>query len=334
MNKVSWQADELLAHRFPPPKWAIPGLIPEGITLLAGAPKVGKSWLSLGLAVAVATGGKALDSVEAEQGPVAYLALEDTGRRLQSRLRKVLGDVQPPADLMLTTFCEPLLAGGMERICAWLDDHPTARLLIVDVLARIRGTAAPGMSAYEVDYAAIANLKKIADTYQIAVIVVHHTRKAISEDFLDAVSGTQGLAGAADSILVLRRARGDHDAILSLTGRDVEETEHALRFDAETGSWQMLNGPADDYKLSENRRDVLAYLRRHLTGTPTEVSRALEIPIGTAKSLLFRMAKDDQVDTDGQGHYFAPATSATGATQIPVEGCTGCAGCTPDLGIA
>ena len=96
----------------------------------------------------------------------------------------------------------------------------------------------------------------------------------------------------------------------------------------------MLDGPVTDYRLGDTRRDVLYYLRRHDTATPSEVSRGLGIPEGTAKSTLHRMSKDGQLDTDGRGHYFTPATPATGATETQPEGCTGCTGCTPQLAIA
>ena len=334
MTRAYWTAEELVACQFPAPRWAIPGVLPEGLTLLAGAPKVGKSWLSIGIGVAVASGGRALGSTSVEAGDVLYLALEDTGRRLQSRLVKVLDGHPAPARLALTTFCEPLPAGGLERIDQWLTDHPSARLVIVDVLARVRGQAPANANAYDVDYNSLVSLKRVADQHRVAIVCVHHTRKAASEDFLDLVSGTQGLAGAADSVLVLKRDRGGHDAVLAITGRDIEEAEHPLKFDAETCTWHRLDGDADDYRLADGRRDVLHYLRRHATATPSEISRGLSIPEGTSKSTLSRMSKAGQLDTDGRGRYFLPATSATPATLTDPKGCTGCMGCTPQPSIA
>ncbi|WP_261763881.1 AAA family ATPase, partial [Pseudonocardia asaccharolytica] len=97
---------------FPEPRWAVPGLVCEGVTLLAGPPKVGKSWLSLNLALDIAAGRPALGSIEVEPGPVLYLALEDTPRRLQSRMRTVLADRPAPEGLTLSIACEPMPAGG------------------------------------------------------------------------------------------------------------------------------------------------------------------------------------------------------------------------------
>ena len=109
--RTAWTADELMATEFPEPRWAVPGIISEGVNLLCGPPKVGKSWLSLGLALSVAAGGQAMESVPVDGGPVLYLALEDTARRLQTRMRKMLGDRRAPATLTLATSCPTLPQG-------------------------------------------------------------------------------------------------------------------------------------------------------------------------------------------------------------------------------
>lgn len=168
----------------------VPGVLCEGVNLLAGPPKVGKSWMSLGLGIDVAIGGKAFSSILAEAGPVLHLALEDTPRRLQSRLGKVLGDRKASAGLTIATSCPPLPQGGDEAIAAWLDRNRDARMVIIDVVAKLRGGSALGSSAYDADYAAVGRAKKVADTYGVAFILVHHVRKAGSDDFLSEVSGT------------------------------------------------------------------------------------------------------------------------------------------------
>ena len=318
--KTHWTAAELLAHDFPPVRWAVPGVIAEGLTLLAGAPKVGKSWASLGLAVACASGGKALGRIDVDSGDVLYLALEDTPRRLADRLRKVLGRDPVPTPLSFATACPPITEGGLERIGEWLDAHPNARLVIVDVFARIRGRAADNnMTAYDLDYAAMGALKSLADKHAVAVLVVHHTRKASAEDFLDAVSGTNGLAGAADAILVLRRSRGKANAELHVTGRDIDETVYALNLDAATGVWSMLDGPASDYALSDTRRSILGYIREHTAATPKQLADALGINYETAKKTCRRMSEDDQLDTDGQGLYFAPLSPVPHVPGVPQD---------------
>jgi AAA domain-containing protein len=170
-RRTRWTAVELLAEQFPEPRWSIPGLIPEGLTLFVGAPKVGKSWLQLGLGIAVASGGRALGRLPVEQGDVLYLALEDHPRRLQERLRKMLNGGEPPKRLTIELACPPLPLGGRTLIGEWITDHPAARLVMIDVLARVRGVPANGIPTYDADYLAVAAAKELADEHGIAVVV-------------------------------------------------------------------------------------------------------------------------------------------------------------------
>lgn len=305
-RQTSWSAPELRAIEFPEPRWAVPGIVAEGVSLLAGPPKVGKSWILLGLGVAIASGGKALGKVDVEEGDVLYLALEDTGRRLQSRLNLVLGTDPAPERLRLATACEPMVLGGEERITTWLDKHPEARGVFVDVFAKVRGHVSDRMNRYDADYAAMSVFSSIAGRYGVPIVVSHHTRKADSADFLDTVSGTHGIAGAADSVMVLARSRGAAAATLKVTGRDVEESAYALEFQPDIGSWQLLDGPAELYELSDTRRAIVTLLRDSGRMTPKEIAEALDLNANTARQTCVRMAKDTQLETDGDGYYRCP----------------------------
>lgn len=303
--RTAWTADELMDMVFPDPKWAVPGLISEGVNLLAGPPKVGKSWLSLGLALSVAAGGTAMDSVPVEGGPVLYLALEDTPRRLQSRMGKILGTDRAPASLTLATTCPPLPQGGSEAIAQWCERTPDARMVVIDVFAKIRGTSVPGSSAYDADYAAVGHVKRIADHYGIAIVLVHHVRTAGADDFLAEVSGTNGLAGAADATLVLKRARGQADGVLHVTGRDVDEAEYALRFYAEQGAWQLLEGPAAEHTIGDSRATILRFVRDHPGVAPKQIAEGTGLSSDLVRQTCSRMAKDVQLIRK-DGGYMVP----------------------------
>jgi AAA domain-containing protein len=306
--RTAWSANELMAMTFPDPTWAVPGIIAEGVNLLAGPPKVGKSWLSLGLGLSIAAGTPAFGSIPVERGPVLYLALEDTPRRLQSRMRKVLDGKPAPNGLTLDVHCPPLPAGGDFYIAEWLDTNPGARLVVIDVFTKVRGRAAEGTSsAYEADYAAVGLAKRLADTYGVAVILVHHVRKASAEDFLQTVSGTNGLAGAADAVLVLERARAQADGILHVTGRDVDETDYPLAFDPGAGAWTLLDGPAEDYLMQDTRVLIARFVRDYPGQKPAQIAEALNIAAGTVRQTCKRMVDAGQLRVQPGGTYY-PAT--------------------------
>ncbi|HEY9473813.1 MAG TPA: AAA family ATPase [Mycobacteriales bacterium] len=304
-RRTSWTAAELMATEFPEPRWAVPGLVAEGVTLFAGPPKVGKSWLSLGLGIAIASGGRALGQVQVDPGPVLYLALEDTPRRLKTRLGAMLAGSPPPVALTLATECPPLPEGGDQHIARWIDRNPGARLVIIDVFTKVRGRSHNG-SQYEADYAAIGRAKAVADAYGIACLLVHHIRKAGSDDFLESVSGTNGLAGASDAILVLKRPRGQADGVLHVTGRDITESEYALAFDPNTGTWRMLEGPASDHALPDTRVVILRHVRDNPGSRPKDIAAATGTDYELTKKTCARMANVGQLAVNAAGRYTAP----------------------------
>ncbi len=309
--RTAWTADELMSMTFPEPRWAVPGILAEGVSLLAGPPKVGKSWLSLGLGLSVAAGGKALEAIDVKGGPVLYLALEDTPRRLQSRMGKILQGQKAPAGLTLVTACPTLPQGGEAAIARWLERNPDARMVVIDVFAKMRGPAPVGLSAYDADYAAMGHAKRLADTYGVAVVLVHHVRKMGSDDFLAEVSGTNGLAGAADATLVLKRARGQADGVLHVTGRDVDEAEYALSFQAAAGVWHLLDGPPEDHTLSDTRAAILRYVRGNPASTPKAITEATGLAYDNVRKTCKRMADDGQMTADAAGRYRVPTGQVT-----------------------
>ena len=302
----TFTASALMSRTFPDPRWVVPGYLPEGLTLFAGRPKMGKSWLALGLALAVASGGAAFGKVRVERGESLYLALEDTPKRLQSRLGMMLHGEGAPDGLHLATAWPRLDQGGLQHLEAWLESHQEARLLIVDTLQKLRPPHDGSRGLYEQDYAALAGLKALADRHGVAVLVVHHLRKGSSDDPLEEVSGTTGLTGASDSVWVLRRDRGRMDATLFVTGRDTEEQEAALQFDASLGMWCLL-GSAEEYRLSRERQAVLDVLRE--AGEPLgpkAIAEALGKKEANIRFLLGKLVQEGAVRKVGYGRYTIP----------------------------
>lgn len=298
-------AAELMQREFPEPRWAVPGLIAEGLNLLVGAPKLGKSWLCLNLAVAVASGGKALGKIDVQQGAVLYAALEDPARRLQSRLDIVMQGEPVPSGLDFATAL-PRMPQATDVIEGWLQARPHARLVIVDVLRKIRplSDGRTGRAAYDEDYDTLGALKALADRYSVAVVIVHHTRKTVDDgDVFNEVSGSTGLTGAADAILVAKRARNTAEAVLHVTGRDINEQEFGLSWSAQGCQWSLLDEPVALATMGSTRRRVLDYVTEHPGSTPKDIAAGTGLALNTVQQNVRRMVNDDQLDSDGEGRY-------------------------------
>lgn len=306
----TFTAADLLATELPPVRWAVPGVLPEGVTILAGKPKLGKSWLALGLCVAVASGGKALGSIQVERGEALYLALEDNRRRLQRRLCMLLGDGPAPEGLHLRLHSERLDQGGAEALGVWLAGHPGCRLVVIDTLKKVRPKEAGRRAVYDSDYEALEPLLPVAAEHGVSILVVHHLRKMDADDPLDAISGSTGLTGGVDGTLILARERGQADAYLHIDGRDVEEPrELALRWDRNVASWTVV-GDAEDFRLSEIRREI-----RDLLENADGPMSARDVAIGIGKGYeavrqrLYQMSRDGEVKVVARGKYTCVTSS-------------------------
>lgn len=311
-------ANELQRLEFPLAKWVVPGILPEGVTLLAGRPKIGKSWLALDFALAVAAGGFAMGKIPVDRAEVLYLALEDSRRRLQSRQEALLDGQPAPDSLHFATRWPTLDDGGLDALEAWLATHPNARLIVIDTLQRVRPRETSG-SLYALDYRALEPLADIARERGTSILLSHHTRKLGADDFIDLISGTLGLAGAADTLLVLQRTRGKGDAQLHITGRDVDEAAIALNWDAP--HWVLQE---EGRKPTPEQQQIINLLEEEGPLSPKQVAAKTGRNVNTIKTALWRMgnlgileASSGLYDLCNRGNR---ATGATGATVKP--GCT------------
>jgi hypothetical protein len=318
----------LEAQEFPPLAYAVPEVIPEGSVLLVGPPKIGKSWLVLSIALAAASGGKAL-GIKIPKRPVLYLALEDGHRRLQDRCRRLLAGSGPiPAEFKYLTTVEP---GRIEdTIGAWLRWHKEPPpLVILDTLGKVLPPTQLGESSYQRDYRVGSALKRIVDGIAgMTLLVNHHDRKASAEDFVDSVSGTHGLAGASDTIVVLSRDRQETAGLLKVTGRDVAEGEYAVVF--KDGAIWELDGKdlaaarekAQKIRAttratagaSDRMLDVVLYAYQHPDGVRRgDVAEALHMDPKAATVYLTRAADAGRLRRAERGLY-TPVISVTSVT--------------------
>jgi AAA domain/DnaB-like helicase N terminal domain len=309
----------LMAKELPEVRWAVEEIIGEGVTLLAAKPKKGKTVLMLQVALCIALGTKALGGYATTvRGEVLYLALEENERRMQRRVRKLLLDATAvPDGVHLAYEWPPFDRGGIEALERWLEAHPTTRLIVIDTLERVRPSRRNNGNTYAEDYSAVKDIQRFANQYHVSVVLIHHTRKLGSEDPLDEVSGSTGLTGGVDNILVMRAANRITE--LHRMGRDyTENTAIALRGDDETLLWTYA-GEADEVRRSDAQKAILDVLQGAPEGmTPQEIAETLGVPAGRIRVMLHKMMKtDDGSLTKENGRYFAPTNTANGANANP-----------------
>ena len=241
-------ATELMGKEFRPLVQPVHGLISEGLTLLVAASKIGKSWLALLMALCVAAGEDFLGR-HTTRCRVLYMALEDSERRLQSRL-KALDIGRIPENLYLQTGA-PLMGDGFEEhLESWLSQDSTPALVIVDTLQKIRGLGSRNVDAYKADYETMGKLKAIADKHRASLVCLHHNNKMqrVADPF-DKISGSSAMMGAADTAILISRDRGQDTATVVFTGRDVWGEDFTIRFDG--GRWSLVSDNAREYQAKQ-----------------------------------------------------------------------------------
>ena len=281
--KTSWTVAELAAATFPDPKWSLPGILPVGLCLLAGRPKVGKSWLALQVAHAVATGGRVLDQT-VERGRVLFLALEDNARRLKDRAGKQA--IPGTADIVFRTDFK-LHDGGLADLITEIAGGGYS-LVVLDTLTRALGGRADQSDEKSMT-PVMSALQKIAFDHDCCVLLIDHHRKPGigGGDVIDDVLGSTTKTGHCDAVLGLFKERGKSGAVLKITGRDVEERELALTWDTLTWSWQLV-GNVTDLTLTERRQEIVAALQLLGQATLTAITKAT----GQDKSNTYRRLQD------------------------------------------
>ena len=301
-------AVELWGMAFPPINFAVPVYIAEGLTLLAGAPKRGKSWLALDVCVAVARGGLVLGDQKCIEGDVLYGALEDSPRRMKARLQMVCQLAKQAPGRLTVWFGKDLARLGQgceENLREWLMSVPNPRLIVIDTLNYIRPERMRDEDPYSYDYRSATTLQRLASEFGIAIILVHHTRKSAADDYLESISGTNGLTGGCDAVVVLDR-QGDGSTVLKGRGRDIEEFEVAMRFEKSTCRWEVL-GDAAESRQSDIRTKILKTLRE--AGwllTPGEIASLTGLRRNTVDQRLLQMFKAGEVVRLGRGKYGLP----------------------------
>ena len=312
---------------FEPVQWVVKGVVPEGLTLLGGKPKQGKSWLCLDIALSVASDRPALGRIDTGlPRDDLYVALEDNPRRLHARITELVGASSShwPKRLHLYNRWPRLDGGAFDYLDSWREQVLNPGLVIFDTYQRVRPPTR-GVSVYAEDYADLVALHAWATDNDIAVMLVHHHRKADApDDWIDALSGSTGMTGCVDTIAALFRERGRHDATLRVVGRDIDhEPELALKF--ASGQWTYL-GDAAEYRMETTRARIASVIQREGSAmTPTDVHKSVaDVAYDNVKKTMARMAKDGELTTESRGLYRLPVDTTVPTVpespQLPFKG--------------
>lgn len=287
-NIIYRTARELVTADLPPMEYIVDVLIAKGLVVLTAKSKIGKSWLALQLALAVANGSDFL-GFNTTQGDVLYIDLENTEALTQARLTTLLNGSEPPDNLVIVNDYSTMRDSFLADIAEYLETHRNVSLVIIDVFQKIKKPKRVNQSDYEDIYENFTPLKEIADKYNISLMLVMHNRKY--EDPTDPFSnalGSSAIMGASDQMLVIqKKERKDIDATLSITGRTVRSGEYAIRFNEPLCKWEMLGDAKEiaERKAREdyNKAPIIRAIKKLVdmnggsySGTITEIIKASE----------------------------------------------------------
>lgn len=246
-------AAELREEVIPPPFWVVKDLLPEGLSLLVASSKLGKSWMAQQICIEVARGGKFLEH-QTNQADTVYLALEDSKKRVQTRMNIYLGDQPVPKGYKYSIEAPTLDTGLMDTLEMYMNEYPNIKLIVIDTLQRVRGMPLRNESAYATDYREMNILKAFAYKYHICILILHHVRKmSDSSDAFNMINGTNGLIGVSDnSWVIYKKNRMDLEATMATTGRDIGNMELIIRKGEKNGRWDLV-GDAEQQEAMQKR---------------------------------------------------------------------------------
>ena len=298
--------ETLMDTRLEPTKFCIDTLLPQGITILGGAPKIGKSWWVLDICIRIAKGESVWD-MPTTKGTTLYLCLEDTLRRVQERLCLITDDV--PSNAFFATAANTLAEGLCDEIRAFVKEHPDTVLVAIDTFQIVRNGGVD--TSYGNDYDEIRQMKQLADELNISLLLVHHLRKQGDSDPLNKLSGTTGIVGAVDSVFVLDKSkRSENLATLVCTGRDIEHRQLEIKFSSKDFVWELKSDSREQpEKLLPPEMELLVQFmkeRKSFDGCNNDFveqfNAATDSDI-TAKTLKQMMARW-RYDLEALGIYF------------------------------
>ena len=224
--------------------------------------------------MSIAKGEKVLGQ-ETTQGTALYLCLEDSFQRIQNRLYELTDE--PVENLHFVILSDTIGKGLEEQIEQFKSEHSDLKVVFIDTLQMIRSETD---SNYGSDYKELSILKSLADKLEVAIAVVHHTRKCSDSDPFNMISGSTGISGCVDgSMVLIENKRGSRNAKLFCVGRDIENAEISLHFDSDLKKWIVT----DELSTGQSKDNIFlaalyVYIKKKIdfSGTASELVSELK----------------------------------------------------------
>ena len=305
-NDFQWECLSDLQHKeFPEPKWIIPGFLAEGSTILGAKPKIGKSTFAANIALSVSTGGKALGQFDVEKGSAFYISLDDTSeRRLKHRIEKMLPNLGNswPEKFRYTTKFPRADEGGLDVLRGTVERYPDTRIIIIDTMHKfLSSRRSAAKNAYEIDTDRLTPIAEFATTAGICILLIHHTTKTKYLDPFDMLSGSIGVQGAVDDLMVMDRDQTGFK--LSMRGRTLEDRTVVLDRDPATYTW-FYKGEASEVMATDHQQTILDTLKESEESmSPSQIKEKTGYYAKTIKRILAKLCTAGLIEKVGYGQY-------------------------------
>lgn len=302
-------AEAILSTQYDKPVFIIAELITSGLILICGKPKVGKSWLMLRICIDIASGHKFLGKFEVKPYKVAYFAIEDSASRIQDRLIE-MGAEDNLSNILISNELWMLDDEGMDKFEMLVQSNHDIKVWIIDTMQRVKSSDKRiNMTPYQEDYEFMGKIQSIAMEYNVAIILIHHSKKAVSDDFVDQALGSTALTGASDIIMML--SQSDQNIKLEVSGRDVERRTMIYSIDKETMQFTIVDDDGTSMKKQSVLQDKIFEFLSNRKGEafgPTEITAGIGNPTEAGRSSVSRalkkMVNQGLVKSKGIGEYY------------------------------
>lgn len=310
-------ADEIRQSPFSPYNWIIPGLLPEGLAILSGPPKAGKSFIALNIAWAVASGNPLFGHYHVNRGRVLYITYESNAACMQERLAKLPvsdDDDSPLADIF---FLKDNIAhtngidflgyyrlndGGAKEIKEILSRHPDIALVIIDSIdSAFYPKHAQNSDSHSEAALYWTVLQRYAFQNDICLLFVRSSRASRRDEFYDLL-----VARADVSLWLESKVLPDKSITGKFTahGRDIPRECLPLNFNPDASLWSI-----PDFKQRENltreRKQIFDILETAKTAPMqvADIATALGKSQPNISKMLRKMERSGIISSAGFGKY-------------------------------